>query len=517
MGGLVGALLHAQPRKSLVVGLGTGSTAGWLGKVPGMTRVDVAELEPAIADVARDCAPVNQDVLSQKNVHIFFGDAREVLLVTRERYDIIFSEPSNPYRAGIAGLFTTEFYEAVSGRLADRGIFLQWLQAYEIDGATVETILKTLHGVFPHVQVWETMEKDLLFVATREPLPVDADLVRRRVDQEPFRSALRQAWMVGTTEGVLAHMIADDTLASHVARTSREPENTDDRNVVEFGVARSVGVRRGNPVDELRSLAAALDMRDKSFRGTFDPSLVKRFRATSPRIAAADPIDQRDLGAAMASYKNRRFADALRAWERTGLTPITHYETLVVAESLAQTRDARCLDYLEQLRRFDPVDALLVEAFYRMNVNEHGAAGELLARAFELHRTWPWADDSLVTHATIVADMLAKGGNDAMVNMLAKSFLQPFAVGLTEERRRLFLFLAARRLERETCGPRTLAALALFEPDTPWERDFLATRALCYSGAGSPLAPLAKRELARFERNLSHPFGAGIEPAKPAK
>lgn len=517
MGGLLGALLHPKPTKSLVVGLGTGSTAGWLGAVPGMQRVDVAELEPAIAEVARDCAPVNRDVLSQKNVHVFFGDAREMLLVTRERYDVIFSEPSNPYRAGIAGLFTTEFYQAVSGRLAGRGIFLQWVQAYEIDGATVETILKTLHGVFPHVQVWETMDKDLLLVARREPLPVDAGLIRARVGEEPYRSALAHAWMTDSAEGVLAHMIADDALAAHVARTTREPVNTDDRNVVEFGFARSVGAKRGNPVSELRSLATALGMRDGSFRGTFDPALVRRYRATSPLIAAADPIEQRALGAATLAYKQRRFAEALAAWERTGLTPISHPETLLVAESLAQTRDPRCLELLEQLRRFDPVDPLLVEAFYRMNTNEPAAAAQLIARAFELYRSWPWADDALVAHAVIVADMLAKGGEPAMVELFARSFLQPFAVGLAEERRRLFLFLAARRIEREVCGPRTLAALSLFEPDTPWERDFLATRARCYEAAGNPLATVAKQELDRFDRNQSQPFGARLRESAARK
>jgi spermidine synthase len=112
MAGLVGAMLHPDPRSALVIGLGTGSTAGWLGAVPSMERVDVVELEPAVLRVAEDCAPVNHDVLHNPKVHIRIGDAREVLLATRNRYDIIFSEPSNPYRAGIASLFTREFYEA---------------------------------------------------------------------------------------------------------------------------------------------------------------------------------------------------------------------------------------------------------------------------------------------------------------------------------------------------------------------------------------------------------------------
>ncbi|HUP65081.1 MAG TPA: spermidine synthase, partial [Thermoanaerobaculia bacterium] len=133
MSGLIGAMLHPEPRKAFVIGLGTGSTAGWLGRVPGIERVDVAELEPGIVRVAAACVPVNADPLGNPRVRILFGDARELLLTSRESYDVIFSEPSNPYRAGVASLFTKDFYEAASRRLNEGGLFLQWLQGYEIE------------------------------------------------------------------------------------------------------------------------------------------------------------------------------------------------------------------------------------------------------------------------------------------------------------------------------------------------------------------------------------------------
>ena len=118
MAGLVGAILHREPKRALVIGLGTGSTAGWLGQVPEMERVEVVELEPAVREVARVCAPVNHNALENPKVHLHIGDAREVLLTTPEKYDIVFSEPSNPYRAGIASLFTEEFLR--SGKAAPR-------------------------------------------------------------------------------------------------------------------------------------------------------------------------------------------------------------------------------------------------------------------------------------------------------------------------------------------------------------------------------------------------------------
>ena len=158
MGGLLGALLHPHPRSAMVIGLGTGSTAGWLGAVPSIERVDVAELEASMLHVAAACAPVNERVVDDPKVRVLLGDAREILLTVPSRYDVIFSEPSNPYRAGVAGLFTREYYRAVASRLEEGGVFLQWLQMYEIDEDTVRAVYATLGAVFPVVRpgAWAT-------------------------------------------------------------------------------------------------------------------------------------------------------------------------------------------------------------------------------------------------------------------------------------------------------------------------------------------------------------------------
>ncbi|HYV45801.1 MAG TPA: fused MFS/spermidine synthase, partial [Myxococcaceae bacterium] len=178
MSGLLGAMLHPDPKSALVIGMGTGETAGWLGKVPGLDRVDVVEIEPAIEEVARRCALVNERVLENPKVHVVYEDAREVLLTSRAKYDIIFSEPSNPYRAGIASLFTREFYEAVKERLSSRGMLVQWIQAYEVDPRTVQTLMATLVAVFPQVELWHTNGADMLVVARAEQGTYSAQRLR---------------------------------------------------------------------------------------------------------------------------------------------------------------------------------------------------------------------------------------------------------------------------------------------------------------------------------------------------
>ena len=208
MGGLIGAALHPNPRRALVIGLGTGSTAGWLAAVPSIERVDVVELEPAVLRVAEDCAPVNGGVLHNPKVRIDIADAREWLLTSRNRYDLIFSEPSNPYRAGISSLFTEDYYSAVRSRLAPGGIFLQWLQAYEVDSGTVQTLYATLGAAFPEGETWYTKQDDLILASSAEPVVYDAARLRRKLAEEPFADAMEKAWRARGLEGFLSHYVA---------------------------------------------------------------------------------------------------------------------------------------------------------------------------------------------------------------------------------------------------------------------------------------------------------------------
>ena len=216
MSGLLGALLHTRPRRVLVVGLGTGSTAGWLADVPGVERVDVVELEPAVAEVARRCSPVNRHALENPRLRLFFGDAREHLLVTRERYDLIVSEPSNPYRAGIASLFSRDFYRAAAARLEEGGLFLQWIQSYEVHPLSLRSVYATLAAELPVVETWQTLPGDLMLVASRAPRRHDLARLASRIREEPFRSALRNAWRTDSLEGLFARFVAAPAFAERM-------------------------------------------------------------------------------------------------------------------------------------------------------------------------------------------------------------------------------------------------------------------------------------------------------------
>src|SRR5262249_44204800 len=165
------------------------------------------------------------------------GDAREMLLTTRDRYDVIASEPSNPFRAGIASLFTVEYYRAAADRLTDDGVFSQWVQGYEIDAPTLRTIYATLGAVFPQVETWQTKAGDLALVASKRAGGYNAASLRARLGEKPYASALRNVWRVVDLNGLVAHYIATDRLTRALAAAPGAELNTDDRNVVEFRLA----------------------------------------------------------------------------------------------------------------------------------------------------------------------------------------------------------------------------------------------------------------------------------------
>jgi spermidine synthase len=498
MGGLVGAILHPDPRSALVVGLGTGSTAGWLGAVPSMERVNVVELEPVVLDVAKACTAVNHDVLRNSKVHIRIADAREVLLTSRDRYDIVFSEPSNPYRAGIASLFTREFYEAVSARLNRGGIFLQWVQAYDIDAETVRTIYATMGDVFPQVTTWRTHEGDLLLVATREPITFDIDRLRQRVASEPYRTALHATWHVESAEGFLSHFMANDRVCRVAARGANL--NTDDRTPIEFGFARSLGDPSRFGMNQVIALSSTLGAdRPERISGALDWRNVLLQRASEAKISSVAPAaDEKAHHDVAIAWTNKDFRGAASSWIAHGRwQPVNSAETAMLAELQVIGGEEPTL--LQALRSRDPIEADALEARVLLRNGNLAGATELVRRAFIAYRTNPWPNVPIMSRTFQFAAALGRLDRSSAA-ILYDALDRPFAAGQFEFTRRSTRLALARQLDG--CGPRTIAALRAFEPWVPWDGATLQIRAVCYAHAGPrELARVAAEELGDFVEN----------------
>jgi spermidine synthase len=169
-------LLAPHLRNALVVGYATGVTAGSILQSP-IESVECVELEPATVNGSRFFEHVNNHPLNDPRLHLIIDDARTYLRVTPTRYDMIVSEPSHPWVPGVANLFTREFFQLGRDRLADDGIFVQWLQIYQLSTDSLRSVLGTFHETFPYVQVFRVegalKGKDLLVVGSRIPLTLD--------------------------------------------------------------------------------------------------------------------------------------------------------------------------------------------------------------------------------------------------------------------------------------------------------------------------------------------------------
>ncbi len=514
MSGLVGALLHPEPRRSLVIGLGTGETAGWLGSIAGMEGTDVVELEPLVIGVARDCAAVNQRVLQNPRVRIFPGDARELLLVARSRYDLIVSEPSNPYRAGVASLFTREFYQAVDRRLDRGGLFLQWIQAYEVGAETVSTVYATVASVFPHLETWQVSHGDLLLVASREPVVYDVPRLRQRLREEPYAAGARVSWQALDLEGVLAHFVAGTGLARAVAARPGQALNTDDRNLVEFGFARSVGSLGSFGIHQVREAAALRnDDRPPVTGAEVDWSSVEAQRVPSYPPAAQAPLlhqrmtsSQRTLALAFGRFRSGDSAGAASAWSSLGRPPLTLSERLLAASVLAEAGREDALVHVEALRAAEPLMAEGVVAWLRAQQGRTEEAVGALERILAGARLDAWAPSAVVRDALNLSAQIGSR-EPRFAPRLYAALREPLALQAYESERRQAM---ADMLPNLALKDHCLTLFDGIEPNVAWSESWLSLRHRCYVATGRAAAARAAEDLRLLWSRRPSGFEAGL-------
>jgi spermidine synthase len=162
-------LLHDNPREVGIIGLGSGVTLGAALAHP-ITRADVLEISPEVVQASSFFRDENRNALADPRTRLIVGDGRSHVLLGQRKYDVIVSEPSNPWIAGVAALFTEEFFTAARGRLAPGGIMCQWANAYNISDADLRSILATFRSAFPDGTAWLVGGDDVLMIGSATPL-----------------------------------------------------------------------------------------------------------------------------------------------------------------------------------------------------------------------------------------------------------------------------------------------------------------------------------------------------------
>jgi len=235
--GHLGPIFHPAPKRVLVIGFGSGMTVSAVARYPSVEHIDVVEIEGGVIEAAKYLESLNRGVLRDPRVHVHVDDGRNFLLTTRESFDLIISEPSNPWIAGVATLFTEEFYHQARARLRPGGMMVQWIQAYSLYPQDVKMVLGTLVGQFPQVTLWRGESSDLLMLAQTDPQPLTLDRLRRLWEVPELRADYqRLGWQ--RPEAIFTYYRLDAAdLRRYVARAEK---NTDDQTRLEYRAPRSL-------------------------------------------------------------------------------------------------------------------------------------------------------------------------------------------------------------------------------------------------------------------------------------
>ena len=222
---------------AMVIGLGSGITAAAIAAEPDIRSLEVLEISREVVEASDFFRPENHDVLDDPRVHLITADARNYLLATPRRYDLIVSEPSNPWISGVSNLFTKEFFELARNRLRPGGLLTQWFHIYNMSLKDFRSVLGAIGSVFEHVSVWRTLPGDLVIVASDQPHGLMLDTVPWADSADPVVQELNRAGMYGDHDLVQRYLVGGLALKQFVAGAR---PNTDRHPVVEFNAPRNL-------------------------------------------------------------------------------------------------------------------------------------------------------------------------------------------------------------------------------------------------------------------------------------
>ncbi len=228
-------LLHDAPEETVVIGLASGITLGAAVLHPSLTDIEVVELEPDIERASHFFDDFNHRPLEDERVTLFANDGRNhLMLQPAARYDVVVSEPSNPWISGVSNLFTREYWEMGKERLKPGGVWGQWIQLYGMDDADLRSLLRTFCEVFPHVALFSTIEDaDVVLVGSEDPLKLTVAHLEAALADRPLVVDELGVVDIHSVYELLARFQLDrDAILEF---TGDEGLNTDDNMRVEYG------------------------------------------------------------------------------------------------------------------------------------------------------------------------------------------------------------------------------------------------------------------------------------------
>ena len=319
-------LLHPNPKRVAILGLGSGVTLGSALTHP-LEGATVLEISREVVEASQYFRTENHDALNDSRTHLIVGDGRTHLMLGQQQYDVIVSEPSNPWMAGIASLFTREFFEGARDRLAPGGVLCQWAHTYDISRDDLRSIVATFLSVFPHGTMWLVGDADVLLLGSTEPLDARIAGIGAAMARPGVGADLASVGVTGPFALASLFVAQGDALRQWA---DGAPLQTDDRSQLEFSGPRSIfGAARDDNAETLRQLAAASP----------------KPPAVSAAIAAATPADWRNRGLMFLKADANRpaYADLVRALEQNPDDPTALDAMVRAAANLNRVADAQAV------------------------------------------------------------------------------------------------------------------------------------------------------------------------------
>jgi spermidine synthase len=346
--GVLPLLLHPEPRRILVIGLGTGMTSGTGSIDPATETLEIIEITEEVVGASEHFREWNLDVVHNPIARVVVEDATHYLRFVDKRYDVITSDPIHPFVSGAGDLYSVDGYEVARSKLDSGGVFCQWVPLYQLDRPDIDSILRTFDEVWDNATVWVT-GKDFILCGARESYLTDFASITKRFDQEKYLEILRRLGFWSPEEifsayigelSELRHQFADATI------------NTVERPFLEFSAPRSIFL-----TTDAENLARILDSAPAETPGFLTDGSADLFGVLTARRQCTELVwagyvaDRRgDLGNATRLSR--------QAYDRCPqLGYVRHFAAHTIqaySGSIRSTDPAQALGLLHRARELDP-------------------------------------------------------------------------------------------------------------------------------------------------------------------
>jgi hypothetical protein len=309
-------------------------------------------------------------------------------------------------------------------------------------------------------------------------------------------------------EGVLAYFVADEAFAEELLRAGAPPVNTDDRNIIEFSFGRAVGKPMNSVIPELREAAHRRGHDRPTVAGTVDWRRVDEQNLSIGLLLDAPPavygfLDeaQRKTATALTAYVNGNIGGAVASWSPPSVDAANITELAATADMLGWAQDARASEYIDRLALTNVAEATLLRAMVLARRGFFADAAAAFEIAYQGFRKQPWAIMPVLQNSFPIAEYVAaQDSTGGFARQIYSAIEQPFSVYTFEADRRKTLLALGKLIDGAAYSEFTRRAVTLFEPNVPWDREFLQTRHDCYKTLGDARQRIAEIELKRFLR-----------------